>query len=100
MPFALNDATEYINPTKTLEYMATARPIVSTAVTDVVRNFGDVVAIADSKESFIRLCHESQKTKREVIENGLAVAARNSWDSIVAELQEHIRTAILKKAIA
>jgi hypothetical protein len=39
MPFALNEATEYINPTKTLEYMAAGKPIVSTAVADVVRNF-------------------------------------------------------------
>ena len=30
MPFAINEATEYINPTKALEYMATGRPIVST----------------------------------------------------------------------
>ena len=30
MPFALNEATEYINPTKALEYMATGKPIVST----------------------------------------------------------------------
>jgi beta-glucosidase/6-phospho-beta-glucosidase/beta-galactosidase len=38
MPFALNEATEYINPTKALEYMATGTPIVSTAVPDVVSN--------------------------------------------------------------
>ena len=39
MPFAINEATEYINPTKALEYMATERPIVSTPVEDVVLQF-------------------------------------------------------------
>ena len=43
MPFALNEATEFINPTKTLEYMAAGKPIVSTAVPDVVRNFTPIV---------------------------------------------------------
>jgi len=101
MPFAINEATEFINPTKTLEYMATARPIVSTPVTDVVRNFGEVVAIADRPEKFIRMCQDCSRHKRaDVVERGLAVAARNSWDAIVTELEEHIRTAILKKAIA
>lgn len=101
MPFALNEATEFINPTKTLEYMATGRPVVSTAVEDVVRNFGEFVNVAKSPEEFVRKCEETCRTQnQEVIDRGLTVAARNSWDAIVAELEEHIRTAILKKAIA
>src|SRR6185369_8619728 len=56
MPFALNEATEYINPTKALEYMATGRNIVSTPVADVVRNFGSVVRIAHTHDEFIRSC--------------------------------------------
>jgi glycosyltransferase involved in cell wall biosynthesis len=48
MPFALNEATEYINPTKTLEYMAAGKPIVSTAISDVVHNFTPVVTVAYS----------------------------------------------------
>ncbi|WP_420460038.1 glycosyltransferase [Neolewinella sp.] len=52
MPFALNDATRFISPTKTLEYMAAGRPIVSTAIRDVVREYADTVAIVDSPTSF------------------------------------------------
>jgi glycosyltransferase involved in cell wall biosynthesis len=101
MPFALNEATEFINPTKTLEYMATGRPIVSTAVPDVVRNFSDVVSVAQSIEDFVGRCESCfKKQNQEVIEQGLVLAGRNSWDSIVAELEGHMRTAILKKAIA
>jgi glycosyltransferase involved in cell wall biosynthesis len=101
MPFALNEATEFINPTKTLEYMATGRPIVSTAVTDVVRNFGEIVSVAHSTQEFIERCAKcSKEADAEIISRGLTTASRNSWDSIVAELEGHIQTAILKKAIA
>lgn len=58
MPFALNEATEYINPTKALEYMATATPIVSTPVPDVVSNFASVVKISESTEDFIELTRD------------------------------------------
>ena len=48
MPFAINEATEYINPTKALEYMATGKPIVSTPVEDVVLQFSAVVKIGQN----------------------------------------------------
>jgi UDP-galactopyranose mutase len=50
MPFALNESTEFISPTKTLEYMAAGKPIVSTAIRDVVVPYGErgVVRIADA----------------------------------------------------
>ncbi len=41
MPFALNDATRFISPTKTLEYFAAGRPVVSTSVADVVGPYGE-----------------------------------------------------------
>ena len=49
MPFALNDATRFISPTKTLEYIAGGKPVVSTAVRDVVVPYGErgIVQIAD-----------------------------------------------------
>lgn len=48
MPFALNDATRFISPTKTLEFLAAGKPVVSTAVRDVVRPYGEqgIVSIA------------------------------------------------------
>jgi UDP-galactopyranose mutase len=49
MPFALNEATRYISPTKTLEYLAAGKPVVSTAIQDVVSPYGEqgAVRIAD-----------------------------------------------------
>jgi glycosyltransferase involved in cell wall biosynthesis len=98
MPFALNEATEFINPTKALEYMATGKPIVSSAVADVVTNFGAVVSIARSHEEFISLCREAIATADAArIEAGLKQAAENSWDSIVAQLEQHIADALAPK---
>jgi len=98
MPFALNEATEFINPTKALEYMATGRPVVSTAVPDVVTNFPPVVIAKDGKE-FIHLCHAAVASPdQERIRAGLRQAAENTWDSIVAKMDDHIETALARKA--
>jgi len=95
MPFAMNEATQFINPTKALEYMATGRPIISTAVPDVVRNFGSVVKIASTTEDFISLCRqETTQPDKQAIYDGLTMARENSWDSIVAKLEEHVSEAM------
>lgn len=52
MPFALNDATKYISPTKTLEYMAAGKPIISTAIKDVVRDYSYCVNIIATATDF------------------------------------------------
>ena len=46
MPFALNEATRFISPTKTPEYLAAGCPVVSTPVRDVVRSYGGVAGRA------------------------------------------------------
>lgn len=95
MPFALNEATEYINPTKALEYMAAGKPIVSTPVSDVVRNFGSVVQIAHSADEFITACMTMLSVPQNaVIARGLQMAADNTWDAIVAKLEGHIANAL------
>lgn len=101
MPFALNEATEFINPTKALEYMATGRPIVSTAVPDVVSNFSTVVKVARSPEEFIGFCRDALDRRDEAaIERGLAMAEQNGWDSIVGKLEEHVRHVLKHKPAA
>ena len=94
MPFALNEATEFINPTKTLEYMAAGKPIVSTAVADVVRNFTPVVRVARSSEEFIALASQVAKDPDAgLIAKGLKQAGAASWESIVAQMRRLIQTA-------
>jgi UDP-galactopyranose mutase len=55
MPFAINESTKFISPTKTPEYLAGGRPVVSTPIVDVIRHYGDLdaVFIADGAEAFI-----------------------------------------------
>jgi len=75
IPFALNESTHFISPTKTPEYLAAAKPVVSTAIYDVVRGYGEsgLVAIAHSAQEFA-----------EAIEQSLAPKPR-AWHSQVAE---------------
>ena len=98
MPFALNEATEYINPTKALEYMATATPIVSTAVPDVCSNFASVVKIAASPAEFIAMCREQvAQSDAMAVQRGLKMANENTWEAIVAKLEGHIDKALRQR---
>jgi glycosyltransferase involved in cell wall biosynthesis len=98
MPFALNEATEYINPTKALEYMATATPIISTPVPDVVSNFATVVKISENSNEFVELCvAQACQIDKIAVERGLKMANENTWDAIVAKLEKHIEEAIVRK---
>lgn len=95
MPFALNEATEYINPTKTLEYMAAGKPIVSTAVSDVVHNFTPVVAVARSHDEFVAFCRTSlEQPNRELVARGLEQARASSWESIVSRMDRIVRDSL------
>jgi glycosyltransferase involved in cell wall biosynthesis len=97
MPFALNEATEYINPTKTLEYMAGGKPIVSTAVADVVHNFTPVVRVANSAAEFVSLAAiVAEHPDAALIAQGLRQAANSSWESIVSQMRKLISTAVAK----
>ena len=79
MPFALNEATRFISPTKTLEYLAAGRPVVSTAVHDVVHPYGDagIVRIAAGAEAFAA-----------AVDDALSDAVDPEWVSRVEELLE------------
>lgn len=95
MPFALNAATEYINPTKALEYMAAGRPVVSTALDEVKMNFGKVARVANSHQDFIELClREVQRPSRSRVARGLRLAAENTWEANVAKMEAHIAGAL------
>ena len=98
MPFAKNEATEFINPTKALEYMATGTPIVSTDIEDVVLQFSDVVSIATDHEEFLAACEQSiEQPCAARIEAGLKLAKNNSWESIVAQLEKHVEDVLTSR---
>ena len=83
MPFARNDATRSISPTKTLEYLAARRPVVSTAIADVVADFGDIVYVAEDTAHFIAALAVAERGDAARAARGVSRAAAMSWDSIV-----------------
>ncbi|TCQ17457.1 glycosyltransferase involved in cell wall biosynthesis [Rhizobium sp. PP-CC-3G-465] len=92
MPFALNDATRFISPTKTPEYLAAGRPVVSTPITDVVRSYGDVpgVCIAGDSGSFVEACAAALalcQSPEPWLESVDALLARSSWDDTARKMR-------------
>lgn len=84
VPFVQGESTRYINPTKTLEYMAGDKPVVSTPVPDVMALYGDAVAIAATPEQFVRQCAALLGERpvarcRRAIEM-LNIVSMHSWD--------------------
>lgn len=90
LPFALNQATRYISPTKTLEYLAADRPVVSTPIKDVVDCFGSVVGIASTPLEFVARCEAvlamDEAARAKAARARAAVVASTSWDKTAASM--------------
>ncbi len=92
MPFAMNESTEFISPTKTPEYLAGGRPVVSTPVKDVVRHYGHLegVSIAADAEAFVAACDAALALSRDPTGDWLAEAdvmlSATSWDTVQARM--------------
>jgi glycosyltransferase involved in cell wall biosynthesis len=100
MCFALNKATEFINPTKGLEYMATGKPIISSRVKDVVNQWSDIVLLANGAEEFVKAADQALNRRGDVdqrVKKGLELAQQCSWESTVQKMQGLIAQAISKK---
>ncbi|MEO8113307.1 MAG: UDP-galactopyranose mutase [Phenylobacterium sp.] len=95
MPFAINESTRFISPTKTPEYLAAGRPVVSTPIVDVVRQYGDMeaVKIAATAETFVAACDEAlalSRTKGEWLAAVDAALSAHSWDETFARMSLEI----------
>jgi UDP-galactopyranose mutase len=104
LPFARNDATRFISPTKTLEYMAAERPIVSTPITDVVRSYAHLVYLADSPSAFVEACERALAAppdERAAHTAGArAVLAQTSWDATAGHMERLLEEALLSRRSA
>jgi glycosyltransferase involved in cell wall biosynthesis len=83
MPFAINEATRFISPTKTPEFLAAGLPVVCTPIRDVVRPYGELglVVIADGAEDMVRKVEALLARPRELwLAEVDAHLAKNSWD--------------------
>lgn len=98
VPFALSDATKYLSPTKTLEYFAARRPVVSTPIADIVEHYSDAARIAHTPDEFVRECEAAlleNNTGR--FDAGERFAKANTWNMIVATMDEQLSAAIARK---
>jgi glycosyltransferase involved in cell wall biosynthesis len=102
MPFALNDATRFISPTKTPEFLAAGLPVVSTCIRDVVQPYGDLglVEIVDGAED---LCDRAdmllQRPKEAWLSEVDKFLALNSWDQTWAAMEARIADVKAKSAV-
>jgi UDP-galactopyranose mutase len=101
MPFALNESTRFISPTKTPEYLAGGVPVVSTAIQDVVNPYGDkgLVYIAHSAEDFIEGIAQQLEKKHDTswLQEVDSFLEDNSWDTTVDKMMFHINVLLEAK---
>jgi UDP-galactopyranose mutase len=91
LPFARNEATRYISPTKTPEYLAAGKPVVSTSIRDVVRPYAHqgLARIADSVDGFVEAC-EAALTEDAVgrLRDADVFLRQTSWDGTWAQMRQ------------
>lgn len=99
LPFARNESTRFISPTKTPEYLAAGKPVVSTSIRDVVRPYGDenLVYIADTVPEFVEaiaLALDQNQTSSDWLDRVNAFLAQTSWDLTWQAMNDRIEEAI------
>jgi UDP-galactopyranose mutase len=102
--FARNDSTRFISPTKTPEYLAAGKPVISTSIRDVVRPYGELklVEIADTPDEFIRAAEKilSQSRQDEWLTRVDAFVSNLSWDKTWAQMAALIDQAVERRRLA
>jgi UDP-galactopyranose mutase len=103
LPFELNDSTKFISPTKTPEYLAGGKPVISTSITDVVNPYAkkDLVEIADTPAEFIKAAEKifNMQDKQPWLRRVDDFLSNNSWDQTWKEMVEIIKEAMEKKPL-
>ncbi len=98
IPFAINESTKYISPTKTPEYLAAGKPVISTPIKDVVSPYGDnkLVHIASNAKQFIKSGETilNKKNSKVWLTKVDSFLAGNSWDRTWSQMAKHIETTI------
>lgn len=102
MPFAMNESTQFISPTKTPEYLAGGKPVVSSPIRDVVRHYGQLegVGIAATPEEFVDECERMLKLQRDgdwLAEADLLLSA-TSWSTTQARMSALIAELLGERA--
>jgi len=101
--FARNDSTRFISPTKTPEYLAAGKPVISTSIRDVVRPYGEqkLVEIADTPDEFIYAAEKilSRPNDAEWLARVDSFLANVSWDKTWKQMSDLIDGVIERKKL-
>ncbi|MBD0333408.1 MAG: glycosyltransferase family 1 protein [Chitinophagaceae bacterium] len=104
IPFAMNESTRFISPTKTPEYLAAGKPVISTPIKDVVSPYGEnkLVHIVNNADEFIAAAETELKKKRKTawrkqVDEFLAF---NSWDRTWSQMARHIEEIYVQNELA
>ena len=103
LPFARNDATRFISPTKTPEYLAAGKPVVSTSISDVVRPYGDerLARIADTPDDFVDAIRAALAERTaDWLPQADAFLAGTSWDATWAAIADRVRAVVRSRPAA
>ena len=101
IPFLCNDSTKYISPTKTPEYLAGGKAVISTSIIDVVTPYGvnNLVHIADTADEFIAAAEFelNRKDHEHWLQKIDLFLSQNSWDKTWGKMMQHISDTIKTK---
>lgn len=101
LPFALNESTRFISPTKTPEYLAAGLRVVSTPIRDVVRPYGELglAAIADTPQKFVECAAEllQFQADEDFIVRAGEFLSRSSWDKTWCQMNALIGATVYKQ---
>ena len=104
LPFARNESTRFISPTKTPEYLAAGLPVISTPIRDVVHPYGDLglVAIAEDAQQFVAAAERLLRAGRDPSWRAdvKAFLDRLSWDATWGEMNRLMEEKLARKALA
>jgi UDP-galactopyranose mutase len=99
--FARNESTRFISPTKTPEYLAAGKPVISTSIRDVVRPYGELklVDIADTPDEFIKAAEKilSRPASSDWMTKVDAFLENISWDKTWAQMSDLIEEVIERR---
>lgn len=101
VPYAHNEATRYLNPTKIPEYLAAGKPVIATPITDVLRLYGrnGLVSVAGTPEEFIRVAGAELEVSdhSEWLDQVDEWLSHQSWDKTFQRMMYHLTRRLKEK---
>jgi len=98
IPFAMNESTKFISPTKTPEYLSAGKPVISTPIKDVIRPYGEnkLVHIVNNADEFVAAAEKElrKRSTEKWLQKVDEFLIDNSWDRTWSRMVQHIETIV------